>query len=108
MQRVRTVFGSIIIMSIIGAILDVVFHALFAPTYNYDYPPSYFVQSGLFLPAAAISLFIIFFLLSVVFLVIQENLPGSRVSKGIRFGVSFGGLWLIGVIGMSIFFGSPL
>ena len=38
----------------------------------------------------------------------QENLPGSKLVKGIRFGVSFGGLWLIGVIGMSIFLGSPL
>ncbi|KQC03079.1 MAG: hypothetical protein APR53_06035 [Methanoculleus sp. SDB] len=43
-----------------------------------------------------------------VFLYINDKLPGSKVSKGIRFGISFGVLWLIGVIGMSIFFGSPL
>ena len=108
MQRVKMVLGRIITISIVSAILDVIFHALLAPTYNYDYPPSYFVQSGLFRPAAGISLLIIFALLSVVFIFIQENLPGSKLLKGIRFGVSFGGLWLIGVIGMNIFFGSPL
>lgn len=107
-QIARRIFGKIIAISIISAILDVILHAILAPTYNYDYPPSYFVQSGLLKPAAAISLLIIFFLLSVVFVYIQENLPGSKLSKGIRFGVSFGGLWLLGVIGMSIFFGSPL
>lgn len=104
----RTVFGKVIIISIIGAVLDIIFHALLAPTYPYDYPPSYFVRNGLFLPAAAIALFIIFLFLCIVFISIQENLPGSTLAKGIRFGVSFGGLWLIGVIGMSIFFGSPL
>ena len=108
MQRVKMVLGRIITISIISAVLDVIFHALLAPTYNYDYPPSYFVQSGLFKPAAGISLLIIFFLLSVVFVYIQENLPGKKILKGIRFGVSFGVLWLIGVLGMNIFFGSPL
>jgi hypothetical protein len=89
-QIARRIFGKIIAISIISAILDVILHAILAPTYNYDYPPSYFVQSGLLKPAAAISLLIIFFLLSVVFVYIQENLPGSKLSKGIRFGVSFG------------------
>ena len=46
MHRVKMVLGRIITISIISAILDVIFHALLAPTYNYDYPPSYFVQSG--------------------------------------------------------------
>lgn len=108
MERVKMVLGRIIIISIISAILDIIFHALLAPTYSYDYPPSYFVGSGLFKPAAGISLLIIFFLLSIVFIYIKDNLPGRKLSKGIRFGVSFGGLWLIGVIGMKIFFGSLL
>jgi hypothetical protein len=108
MQKVKMVLGKIIAISIISAILDIIFHALLAPTYNYDYPPSYFVRSGLFKSAAGISLLIIFFLLSIVFIYIQGNLPGKKLSKGIRFGLSFGGLWFIGVIGMSIFFGSPL
>lgn len=107
MQRVRTVLGRILSISMVSAILDVILHALLAPTYNYDYPPSYSVRSGLFKPAAGIALLIIFVLLGVVFF-IQENLPGRKVLKGTRFGVSFGGLWLIGVIGMSIFLGFPL
>lgn len=101
-------WGKIIGISIVAALLDMVLHALFAPTYPYDYPPSYFVQNGLFQPAAAVSLLITFFLLALVFAAIQERLPGGKVSKGLRFGVAFGGLWFLGVVGMSIFFGAPL
>lgn len=108
MERVPMFLEKIDAISIISAFLDVIFHVLLAPTYNYDYPPSLFVQSGLLKPAAGIALLIIFFLLGVVFMFIQENLPGPKLLKGIRFGVSFGGLWLIGVIGMSIFFDSPV
>jgi hypothetical protein len=102
------VLGRIFAVSVISAVLDMILHALLAPTYAYDYPPSFFVQSGLFKPAAGIALVLIFALLGVVFVVIQENLPGSRVSKGVRFGAAFGGLWLIGVPGMSVFFASPV
>ncbi|HSQ92815.1 MAG TPA: hypothetical protein VLL74_00805 [Methanoregula sp.] len=102
------VTGRIFAVSVVSAVLDMILHAFLAPTYTYDYPPSFFVQSGLFKPAAGIALLVIFALLSIVFVVIQENLPGSRISKGMRFGVSFGGLWLIGVPGMTIFFNSPL
>jgi hypothetical protein len=76
------VLGRILAVSVISAVLDMILHALLAPTYTYDYPPSFFVQSGLFKPAAGIALLVIFALLSVVFVFIQENLPGSRVSKG--------------------------
>ena len=84
-----------------------ILHALLPP-YSYDYTPSYFVEHGLFIPAAAIGLAIIFALLAVVLVFFQENLTGAKLTKGFHLGVSFGGLWLIGLPGMSVFFGSPL
>ena len=108
MQDIGPAMKRIIPASVACAVLDMVLHAIFAPTWTYDYPASYFIESGLFRPAAAIALLGIFILLGTVFLFIRENLPGSRMSKGARFGIAFGGLWLIGVPGMTIFFGSPI
>lgn len=98
----------IILISIACAIIDVIIHALWAPLYEYDFPASYFIKNGLFGPAAAVSLIIIYIALAVVFDFIQENMPGKKLSKGFRFGISFGGLWFIGLPGTSIFFGSPM
>jgi hypothetical protein len=97
-----------IVMIVIGcAILDMFLHALL-PSYRYDYPPSYFIENKLFIPAAAIGLALIFAALAVVFIFFQENLTGETLPKGLRFGISFGGLWLIAMPGMSVFFASPL
>ncbi len=62
----------------------------------------------MFGPAAAIFLTIIYTSLAVVFVFIQEKLPGNKLSKGFRFGISFGILWFIAMPGTSLFFGSPL
>jgi hypothetical protein len=55
------VLGRIVPISMVSAILDVILHALLAPTYNYDYPPSCFVASGLFKPAAGIAFEMLFY-----------------------------------------------
>lgn len=107
MKKLFEDWKKLFIIAIGCAILDMFLHAV-VPPYRYDHPPSYFVEHGLFIPVAAISLTIIFALLAVVFVFLQENLTGSKLSQGFRFGISFGGLWFIAMPGMSVFFGSPL
>lgn len=57
---------------------------------------------------AAITLFLTYALLVIVFISIQDKLRGSKTKKGIIYGISFGGLWLFGIIGVSLLFNSPL
>ena len=64
--------------------------------------------NGLFPPAVIILFFITFWALALVFTFIQDKLPGRKLLKGLRYGISFGVLWLIGMFEMSIAFGSPL
>lgn len=52
--------------------------------------------------------FITFWALALVFVFIQDKLPGKKLLKGLRYGASFVVLWLIGMFEMSIAFGSPL
>ncbi len=109
METLRTNWGKIIVIVIACAIIDIILHALWAPLYEYDFfQPSFFVKNRLFKPAATVSLIIVYTALAVVFAFIQEKLSGNRLSKGFRFGISFGGLWFIGLPGTSIFFGSPM
>jgi len=92
----------------VSMIIDIIIHALWVPLYNYDFPASYFVKNKLFEPAAGTFLLIVFIFLAFVFDLIQDKLSGDRISKGLRFGIAFGGLWFFGLIGSSIFLGSPL
>jgi len=108
MKRLKINWKKIIAIAIICAIIDIIIHALWAPLFDYDYPASYLVKNGLFIPAAAILLTISYVSLVVVFVFIQEKLSGGKLSKGFRFGISFGGLWFIAMPGASIFFGSPM
>lgn len=59
------------------------------------FPPSVFVQTGLLPVAFVIYGVVMLGLLALVFLLIQDRLPGSRLIKGLTFGVSFGLLWFI-------------
>lgn len=97
----------IIAISAICTVINAVVHILWAPVYEY-YPPSFFIKNNLFQVAAPISLFITYALLGIVFAYIQNNLPGKKIEKGLRYGISFGGLWFLGILGMSLIFNSPI
>ncbi|MFH1188259.1 MAG: hypothetical protein V1652_00235 [bacterium] len=97
----------VLYISIVCTIFAMAIHTLWAPLYDY-YPPSFFVIYNLFKPFAALSLLVTFFLLGIVFVYIQKDLLGAKISKGIRYGITFGGLWFIAMPGTSLLFHSPL
>jgi hypothetical protein len=97
-----------ILYSVLASVfLDVILHRLFAPRIEYDFPPSFFVEKGLFLPAASVALILWFGTLAIVFAFIQDKLPGTRVMKGWRYGVGFGGLCFLAIFEMCLIFDSP-
>lgn len=65
---------------------------------NSPFPPSVFVETGLVPVAFVIYGVIMLGLLALVFLLIQDRLPGTRLVKGLTFSVAFGMLWFIALL----------
>lgn len=59
------------------------------------FPPSVFVESGLMPVAFVIYGVVMLGLLAIVFMLVQGRLPGSRLAKGLTFGLTFGMLWFV-------------
>ena len=72
-----------ILLSVVAcALVDVMLHKLFGPRLEYNFPPSIFVEKGLFLPAASVALILWFGTLTIVFALIQDfNLCFSDESR---------------------------
>lgn len=83
-----------------------VFTHMLGPEIAYENPSPILADRSIFVPVITTSLFATFAALAVVFIRIQRLLTGSPLIKGLKFGVSFGGLWLLGILEMSIIFGS--
>ena len=106
MSGLKANWGKIVFSVITSVFVDVILHMLFAPRIEYDFPPSFFVEKGLFLPAASVALVIWFGTLAIVFAFIQNNLAGNRVMKGLRCGVGFAGLCFLAIFEMCLIFDS--
>lgn len=66
------------------------------------------MTSGLFIPAVSLGLIVTFGLLAVIFVLIQDSLPGNKISKGMRYGFSFAILWMIGFTEGTLWYGTSL
>lgn len=58
-------------------------------------PPSAIVQAGLIPISFMLFGLLTFGLLAVVFVQIQDRMPGTRTKKGLKFGILFGVMWAI-------------
>jgi hypothetical protein len=104
----KTNWWKILVSVLIAVLVDVILHRLFAPRIEYNFPPSIFVEQGLFLPAAGVALIFLFGVVAIVFAVTQENMSGIIIMKGWRYGMAFGVLCFVSIIEMSLIFGSSL
>ena len=108
MEALKINFWKISGIALFSSLFATIIHALGPPLYDYNAPKSFIIENGLFQPAVIGLFFITFWALALVFIFIQDKLPGKGLLKGLRYGISFGVLWLIGMFEMSIAFGSPL
>lgn len=108
MAALKAQWPKILYLVLASVFADVILHRLFAPSIEYDFPPSFFVEKGLFLPAASVALIIWFGTLAIVFAFIQDNLPGNRIMKGLRYGVGFASLCFLAIFEMCLIFNSPI
>lgn len=104
----KTNWWKIVLSVVACTLLDVILHRLFAPRIEYNFPPSVFVEKGLFLPAASAALVLWFGTLAIVFTLIQDRLPGDRAMKGWRYGIAFGVLCFLAIFEMSLIFNSSV
>ena len=65
---------------------------------------SIIITSGLFPPVAFTALAITFGIIGLIFLGIQKYLWGSKLRKGMVFGLAIGGVWIIGMIEAHVLF----
>jgi hypothetical protein len=89
-------------------IVDIGLHFMWAPAPKYAVPVSGFVENGWFLPVVIVLLLITYIALALIFQLIQARQSGTKLAKGLRFGIAFGGLMFISSPAMSLLFGSPL
>jgi hypothetical protein len=108
MSSQKALGWKILFLVFLAVFVDLILHMLFAPRVEYNFPPGFFIEKGLFLPAVSIALLIWFGTIAIVFTLIQNNLPGTKVTKGWRYGIAFAGLCLLAIIEVSLVFESPL
>jgi hypothetical protein len=98
----------ILLAVFISVLVDVILHRLFAPRIKYSYPPSLFIERGFFLPVVSAALMVWFGTLAIIFNLIQTNLSGTKMIKGLRFGIAFAVLCFLAIFEMCLVFGSSL
>ena len=92
----------ILLAVFVSVLVDVILHRLLAPRIEYNYSPSVLIEKGFFLPAVSIALIIWFGTLSIIFVLIQGNLSGTKMMKGLRFGIAFGVLCFLAIFEMCL------
>ncbi|MDD5231418.1 MAG: hypothetical protein PHC43_08825 [Candidatus Marinimicrobia bacterium] len=108
MTILKSNYWKVIICIIIGVFADVILHILFVPRVTYNFHPSILAEKGLTLPAATVMLIVLFTAVTIVFVLIQKYLPGTKAAKGWRFGIAFGLLTFLAIIEMNLIFDSPI
>jgi hypothetical protein len=98
----------ILLAVVITVLVDIILHRVFAPRIKYAYSPSIFIEKGFFLPVVSAALLVWFGTLAVIFTLIQVNLSGTKMMKGLRFGIAFAVLCFLAIFEMCLVFGSSL
>jgi hypothetical protein len=108
MRTLRVKWWKIAVSVMVSLAVDIGSHFLWAPTPKYNYPVSDIVKNGWFLPTVMMLLLITYIALALIFQLLQERLSGTKLAKGLTFGIAFGGLMFVSSPAMSLLFGSPL
>lgn len=100
MQTLKKNWWKIILLIISCGFFDMLLHALISPLNSSNVSllkPSIFVKNNMLVPAIIGWELLAFSVLALIFILIQNNLPGKKWIKGFLYGLSFGGLYLIGM-----------
>jgi hypothetical protein len=100
MKNTKNNWWKIILIIIFCGLMNLILHRVFSPLESSNIAstePGFFIKNGLLVPAVICWELLTFGVFSVVFTLIQTRLPGKRLTKGLLFGLSFGGLYFVGM-----------
>ncbi|MBW9153486.1 hypothetical protein [Clostridium estertheticum] len=100
MKSFKKNWWKVILIVFICVILDLILHtlaALISSSNTSIFKPSIFVKHGLLKPSLFIYAMIDFGIMATVFVYIQDKLPNKKWVKGFLYGISFGGLFFVGM-----------
>ncbi|HTY90127.1 MAG TPA: hypothetical protein VMC84_03030 [Methanocella sp.] len=86
---------SLILIVIVVTLFRTMIQPLIPESGPSPFPPSGFVRAGLMPLAFVVYGVIMLGLLALVFILIQDGLPGSKLVKGLTFSLAFGALWFV-------------
>jgi hypothetical protein len=69
-----------------------------------QYPESVFVANDIFFPALAVYMLVALGAYVCCFVLIQQRMPGTKLTKGLKYGISFAGLWFFGFVELPLFY----
>ncbi|MCX8131569.1 MAG: hypothetical protein N3I35_15930 [Clostridia bacterium] len=111
MKALKTDWRKVICIICISGFINMVFHAVLSPINTSNLSSiklSIFVKNGMLIPAVIVWELLAFSVLALVFILIQDNLPGKRWIKGLMYGLSFGGLYFIGMFEAVLLFNTSV
>ncbi|MGE5604258.1 MAG: hypothetical protein ACM3YE_01035 [Bacteroidota bacterium] len=100
MKNLKKVWWKVIVIVVGSGLFDMILHGLLLPLDSSDLSsvkPSIFVKKGVLVLGIMGWELLAFGVLALVFIMIQSNLPGKKGMKGFFYGLSFAGLYLIGM-----------
>lgn len=86
---------NLLFITIVATILRMVLQAFIPASEASVLPPSIFVKAGLLPLVFTLFAMITYGSLAIVFFLIQDNLPGTKIKKGFAFGVAFCIMWFV-------------
>lgn len=86
---------------ILGLALDIFLHEI-SPMGNIELEPGAFSQAIGLIPAITLLLTILFAVIAVIFVLMQEGLDGQKWVKGLRYGLAIGSLWFVGMFEVNV------
>lgn len=107
-STIKKNWWKIILIAFIGPMANFLGHLITPEGLVMDFPLSKLAQTIGEIPVIVTHFIIAFGVLAVIFIQIQEGLPGGKLSKGLRYGITMGSLWLMVVMETSTIAGTPV
>ena len=97
-----------IIVILLFTIICIFLHQFAPDPQKEGVPVSIFYKHGIFGPIVAIDLLLTFSLLAVIFNLVKDTISGTKYTTGLKFGLAFSILWMLGFLEGVLYYGTSL
>ena len=104
-MRIQARHWKIAAIVAITCVVDIIAH-MFGPGFSDILVFNELVNTYSIQLVASVYLLVVFSLIAIVFTVMQDGIPGTGLQKGLRYGLSVGGVWYLGIVETSVILGT--